>query len=67
MPTLMLLASRPMASLDRSLSSRIESDPVSKEVLSSYLRYRKSVLTYSRITELAYMQARMFDFPYPSG
>jgi TRAP-type mannitol/chloroaromatic compound transport system substrate-binding protein len=44
-----------------------KSDPVSKEVLSSYLRYRKSVLTYSRITELAYMQARMFDFPYPSG
>ena len=42
-------------------------DPISKEVLTSYVKYRKSVLTYSRITELAYMQARMFDFPYPGG
>ncbi|WP_368744356.1 TRAP transporter substrate-binding protein [Desertibaculum subflavum] len=42
-----------------------EADPNSKAVLESYLKYRKSVLGYSRITELAYMQARMLDFPYP--
>jgi len=44
-----------------------KADPASKEVLVSYLKFRKSILGYSRITQLAYMQARLLDFQYPGG
>ena len=44
-----------------------KADANSKEVVQSYLKFRKSILDYSRITDLAYMQARLLDFPYPTG
>jgi TRAP-type mannitol/chloroaromatic compound transport system substrate-binding protein len=39
-------------------------DALSREVYDSLMSFRKMVLPYTNLTELAFMQARKLDFPY---
>jgi len=42
-----------------------KADPNSKAVAVSFLKFRKEIMAYSRISDLAYMQARLLSFKYP--
>jgi TRAP-type mannitol/chloroaromatic compound transport system substrate-binding protein len=42
-------------------------DAITKKICTSYFSFRRTAMTWTRIADQAYANARLLDFPYPDG
>ncbi|MGH9365118.1 MAG: ABC transporter substrate-binding protein, partial [Thermoanaerobaculia bacterium] len=44
-----------------------QGDEITKKICASYFKFRREALAWTRIGDQAYANARLLDFPYPTG
>ena len=70
MPSVLDEFNRPLAcgNEDKNYNGVLDSgDDVTKRIVTSYLKYRKTTLTWTRVSEGGYLAARDLGFDYPTG